>query len=88
MKHRAVRAFVQKREYLVWPDDPQDLEWFYDRLITQVLKDSKLEKKVEFDVAEAAQAAAKPDDDNIHIQRGNEDNIQLENENGIQLQNL
>ena len=85
MKHRAVRAFVQKREYLVWLDDPQDLEWFYHRLITQVLKDSKLKKKTDADVAEAAQAAVKPDD---HIQGGNKDNIPLENENGIALQNL
>ncbi|XP_077366581.1 toll-like receptor 5b [Festucalex cinctus] len=44
MKYNAVRAFVQRREYLIWPEDPQDLEWFYERLVSQILKDTKVKK--------------------------------------------
>lgn len=47
MKHNAVRAFVQKRQYLVWPEDPQDLEWFYEQLIYQIIKDTKVKKFTE-----------------------------------------
>ncbi|XP_068564822.1 toll-like receptor 5 isoform X1 [Cebidichthys violaceus] len=42
MKYKAVRVFVQRREYLTWPEDPQDLEWFYERLVSQILKDTKV----------------------------------------------
>ncbi|XP_061610637.1 toll-like receptor 5 [Phyllopteryx taeniolatus] len=44
MKYNAVRAFVQRREYLIWPEDPQDLEWFYERLVSQILKDTEVKK--------------------------------------------
>ncbi|XP_061751006.1 toll-like receptor 5 [Nerophis ophidion] len=44
MKYNAIRAFVQRREYLVWPEDPQDLDWFYQRLLSHILKDSALNK--------------------------------------------
>ncbi|XP_034554817.1 toll-like receptor 5 [Notolabrus celidotus] len=47
MKYNAVRAFVQKREYFTWPEDPQDLEWFYERLVSQILKKKKEKKTVE-----------------------------------------
>uniref|UniRef100_A0A8C3AJJ4 Toll like receptor 5 n=1 Tax=Cyclopterus lumpus TaxID=8103 RepID=A0A8C3AJJ4_CYCLU len=47
MKYKAVRAFVQRREYLTWPEDPQDLEWFYERLVSQLLKDTKVTKLAE-----------------------------------------
>ncbi|XP_040016422.2 toll-like receptor 5b isoform X1 [Gasterosteus aculeatus] len=47
MRYKAVRAFVQRREYLTWPEDPQDLEWFYERLVSQMLKDTKLKKVAE-----------------------------------------
>lgn len=43
MKCNAIRAFVQKRWYLTWPEDPQDLDWFYEQLISQILKDTKVE---------------------------------------------
>ncbi|XP_041832093.1 toll-like receptor 5 [Melanotaenia boesemani] len=46
MKCHAVRAFVQGREYLTWPEDPQDLEWFFERLVSQILKDTKVKKFV------------------------------------------
>nr|XP_057946518.1 toll-like receptor 5 [Doryrhamphus excisus] len=44
MKYNAVRAFVQRKEYLIWPEDPQDLEWFYERLVSQILKDTAVKK--------------------------------------------
>uniref|UniRef100_A0A8P4KPD9 TIR domain-containing protein n=1 Tax=Dicentrarchus labrax TaxID=13489 RepID=A0A8P4KPD9_DICLA len=68
MKYNAVRAFVQRREYLIWPEDPQDLGWFYERLVAQILKDNKVKKFAE-DEPEPAQPDAPPQ---------NEDGIQLE----------
>ncbi|XP_076026988.1 toll-like receptor 5 [Genypterus blacodes] len=55
MKCDAVRAFVKRREYLVWPEDPQDLEWFYQQLVSQILKDTKVKEPPE-DRKEPAQA--------------------------------
>nr|QFE31818.1 toll-like receptor 5 [Sillago sinica] len=66
MKYNAIRAFVQKRQYLTWPEDPQDLEWFYERLVSQVLKDTKTKKLAE----------DKPAQPNVQPQ--NEDIIELE----------
>lgn len=47
MRCDAVRAFVQRREYLTWPEDPQDLDWFYERLTSRLLRDTKGKKSVE-----------------------------------------
>lgn len=47
MRCNAVRAFVQRREYLTWPEDPQDLGWFYERLVSLLLKDTKVKKFTE-----------------------------------------
>ncbi|KAM8846658.1 toll-like receptor 5 [Synchiropus picturatus] len=65
MRFAAMRAFVQKREYLVWPEDPQDLDWFYERLLSRILKEKKLQKHVE--------GEAEPD-----LEPPNQDGIQLE----------
>lgn len=46
-KYNAIRAFVQKREYLTWPEDPQDLEWFYEQLISQIIRDTKVKNPAE-----------------------------------------
>lgn len=54
MKCNTIRAFVQRKEYLTWPEDPQDLEWFYERLVTQIVKDTKVKKYAE-DEPESAQ---------------------------------
>ncbi|XP_014883843.1 toll-like receptor 5 isoform X1 [Poecilia latipinna] len=56
MKCNAVRAFVQRREYLTWPEDPQDLEWFYERLVSLILRDTKVKK-----FAEDKPESVKPD---------------------------
>ncbi|XP_049446618.1 toll-like receptor 5 [Epinephelus fuscoguttatus] len=68
MKHHAIRAFIQRRKYLIWPEDPQDLEWFFEKLVSQILKDTKVKKFAE-DKPDAAQSV---------IQSQNEDSIQLE----------
>nr|CEF90216.1 TLR5m protein [Coregonus maraena] len=44
MKHKAIRTFAQKREYLQWPEDPQDIKWFYEKLMSKILKDRKVKK--------------------------------------------
>ncbi|KAK2856553.1 hypothetical protein Q5P01_005288 [Channa striata] len=44
MKSHVVRSFIQKREYLTWPEDPQDLEWFYEHLTSCLIKDTKVKK--------------------------------------------
>lgn len=54
MKYDTIRAFVQRKEYLTWPEDPQDLEWFYERLVSQIVRDAKVKKLVE-DEPERAQ---------------------------------
>lgn len=59
MKYEAIRAFVQKRQYLVYPEDPQDLEWFYEKLFSKILKKTKV-KKFTVDKAERAKDDAQP----------------------------
>ncbi|XP_063351219.1 toll-like receptor 5 isoform X2 [Pelmatolapia mariae] len=60
MKCNAVRAFVQRKEYLTWPEDPQDMEWFYERLISDTLKDSKV-KKLKQDKPEPGRPEVQPE---------------------------
>lgn len=45
MKYKPIRSFIQKKEYLQWPEDSQDLEWFYDKLTWKILKDRTVKKK-------------------------------------------
>nr|QNM41382.1 toll-like receptor 5 [Trachinotus ovatus] len=68
MKYNAIRTFAQKRQYLIWPEDPQDLEWFYEQLISQILKDTKVKK--------IAEDKRQPTESNIQPQNG--ENIELE----------
>ncbi|KAK7907340.1 hypothetical protein WMY93_015952 [Mugilogobius chulae] len=65
LKHHAIRAFVQTRGYLVWPEDPQDLDWFYDRLTAQILKDNKPAQKAAEDKEKPAEGGAVPME-NVH----------------------
>ncbi|XP_035000623.1 toll-like receptor 5 [Hippoglossus stenolepis] len=66
MRYNAIREFVKKREYLTWPEDPQDLDWFYERLITQILRNTEMKK-----FAEDKPQPAQP-------QPQNEDKVELE----------
>uniref|UniRef100_A0A3Q3R5S7 TIR domain-containing protein n=1 Tax=Monopterus albus TaxID=43700 RepID=A0A3Q3R5S7_MONAL len=68
MKYNALRDFVKRREYLIWPEDPQDLDWFYERLISQILKDTKVNWL----------AGDKPESAQPDIQPQRDDGIQLE----------
>ncbi|CAB1340188.1 unnamed protein product [Coregonus sp. 'balchen'] len=41
MKCEAIRTFVQK-----WPEDTQDIEWFYEKLMSKILKHRKIKKNI------------------------------------------
>ncbi|XP_070257293.1 toll-like receptor 5 isoform X2 [Myotis yumanensis] len=41
MKHEALRAFVQKQQYLRWPEDLQDVGWFLNKLSQHILQKEK-----------------------------------------------
>lgn len=69
MRCDAVRAFVQRREYLTWPEDPQDLDWFYGQLISLLLKDTKVKKSAEDKQQPVAQTT-----DSIQLQTMQEQN--------------
>ncbi|XP_032322527.1 toll-like receptor 5 [Camelus ferus] len=45
MKHQSIRGFVQKRQYLRWPEDLQDVGWFLNKLSQHILKKGKEKKK-------------------------------------------
>ncbi|XP_030626731.1 toll-like receptor 5 [Chanos chanos] len=44
MKHDQIRSYIKKREYLQWPEDSQDVEWFYSKLMHKIIKNTKLKK--------------------------------------------
>ncbi|XP_067274339.1 toll-like receptor 5 [Pseudorasbora parva] len=48
LKFEQLRSYIENRKYLLWPDDSQDLEWFYDQLLHKIRKNTKVkqEKKV------------------------------------------
>ncbi|XP_038124946.1 toll-like receptor 5 [Cyprinodon tularosa] len=66
MRYNAVRTFVQKREYLTWPEDPQDLQWFYERLVSLILRDTKV-KKFDIEKPEPADPEGRPPDGEIEL---------------------
>uniref|UniRef100_A0A0P6J7L7 Toll-like receptor 5 n=1 Tax=Heterocephalus glaber TaxID=10181 RepID=A0A0P6J7L7_HETGA len=41
MRHQAIRGFVQKQQYLRWPQDLQDVGWFLSKLTQHILKKEK-----------------------------------------------
>ncbi|KAM6165058.1 toll-like receptor 5 [Erethizon dorsatum] len=45
MRHPAVRGFVQKQQYLRWPEDLQDVGWFLSKLSQHILKKEKGKKE-------------------------------------------
>ncbi|KAG8504707.1 Toll-like receptor 5 [Galemys pyrenaicus] len=45
MKHPSIRGFVQKQQYLRWPEDPQDVDWFLNKLSQQILRREKGRKE-------------------------------------------
>ncbi|XP_069878896.1 toll-like receptor 5 [Dipodomys merriami] len=45
MKHKSIRGFVQKQQYLRWPEDLQDVGWFLDKLSQHILKKERGQKE-------------------------------------------
>ncbi|XP_048213564.1 toll-like receptor 5 [Perognathus longimembris pacificus] len=45
MKHENIRGFVQKQQYLRWPEDLQDVGWFLDKLSQRILKEGRGKKE-------------------------------------------
>ncbi|XP_004605566.2 toll-like receptor 5 [Sorex araneus] len=41
MKHQSIRGFVKTQQYLKWPDDLQDVEWFLHKLSQHIQKKEK-----------------------------------------------
>nr|XP_004653295.2 toll-like receptor 5 [Jaculus jaculus] len=44
-RHQTVRGFIQKRQYLRWPEDVQDVDWFLHKLSQSILKKEKGERE-------------------------------------------
>ncbi|NWV24114.1 TLR5 protein, partial [Origma solitaria] len=44
-KHKPIRNFLQRSQYLWWPEDYQDVGWFLDNLSCQILKEKKVQRK-------------------------------------------
>ncbi|NXD10508.1 TLR5 protein, partial [Nothocercus nigrocapillus] len=44
-KHKPIRNFLQRSQYLRWPEDCQDVDWFLDNLSCQILKEKKVQRK-------------------------------------------
>ncbi|XP_051953935.1 toll-like receptor 5 [Xyrauchen texanus] len=42
LQYQQVRSYIENRRYLLWPEDSQDLEWFYDQLLHKIRKDIKV----------------------------------------------
>ncbi len=47
LKYKQVRSYIENRRYLMWPDDSQDLEWFYDQLLHKIKKDTEVKQTEE-----------------------------------------
>lgn len=45
MKHESIRGFVQKQQYLKWPEDLQDVGWFLHKLSQHLLKKGEDRKR-------------------------------------------
>ncbi|NXO37597.1 TLR5 protein, partial [Locustella ochotensis] len=44
-KHKPIRNFLQRSQYLRWPEDYQDVDWFLDNLSCQILKEKNVQRK-------------------------------------------
>ncbi|XP_015744610.1 toll-like receptor 5 [Python bivittatus] len=45
MRYQPIRVFLQRGQYLRWPEDHQDLEWFLSTLSHQIMKKKEIKKK-------------------------------------------
>nr|DBA27313.1 TPA: hypothetical protein GDO54_011475 [Pyxicephalus adspersus] len=44
-KYKPIRTYIQRCEYLKWPEDYQDVDWFLSRLSYKMLREEKLDNK-------------------------------------------
>nr|ASJ77388.1 toll-like receptor 5 [Megalobrama amblycephala] len=44
LKYDQLRSYIENRRYLLWPDDSQDLNWFYDQLLHKIRKNTKVKQ--------------------------------------------
>nr|QEE04246.1 toll-like receptor 5-2 [Schizothorax prenanti] len=44
LKYEQLRSYIENRRYLMWPDDSQDLDWFYDQLLHKIRKNTKVKQ--------------------------------------------
>ncbi|KAM5164424.1 toll-like receptor 5 isoform 2-T2 [Mantella aurantiaca] len=44
-KYKPIRTYIQRCQYLKWPEDYQDVDWFLSRLSYKILKEKKVENK-------------------------------------------
>ncbi|XP_067240580.1 toll-like receptor 5 [Chanodichthys erythropterus] len=44
LKYDQLRSYIENRRYLLWPDDSQDLDWFYDQLLHKIRKNTKVKQ--------------------------------------------
>ncbi|XP_032039409.1 toll-like receptor 5 [Aythya fuligula] len=47
MKHKPIQIYLQRSQYLRWPEDYQDIEWFLNNLSYQILKEKKVQRNVD-----------------------------------------
>nr|XP_005998682.1 PREDICTED: toll-like receptor 5 [Latimeria chalumnae] len=45
MKYKPIRAFMQSRPYLRWPEELQDVDWFLEKLAYLILKKKTVKRK-------------------------------------------
>ncbi|XP_070590474.1 toll-like receptor 5 [Erythrolamprus reginae] len=50
MKYQPIRIFLKRGQYLRWPEDHQDLEWFLSTLSHQIKKENKVKKSPELEL--------------------------------------
>ncbi|CAN2387502.1 toll-like receptor 5 [Pristimantis euphronides] len=44
-KYKPIRVYMQRCEYLTWPEDDQDVEWFLSRLCYKILREEKVKNR-------------------------------------------
>ncbi|XP_069810643.1 toll-like receptor 5 [Dendropsophus ebraccatus] len=44
-KYKPIRAYMQRCEYLTWPEDDQDVDWFLNRISYKILREEKVKNR-------------------------------------------
>ncbi|XP_073667474.1 toll-like receptor 5 [Paramisgurnus dabryanus] len=67
LKYEQVRSYIGNRRYLMWPDDSQDFEWFYEQLVNNIRKDAKV-KQTQAKGPKKETAELQPQKTNVHAE--------------------